>query len=247
VLPVSSSARPVCSSSSKTPSTRWGKSLRNQATASWIRFGTTLYPAPWYSGSVFFLLVSLLLTAGVSAVGLFLGSAVPGSQAIWRLADFGLSFCLVTLLFAGIFKILPDVRLPWGDVWPGAILTALLFTVAQVVMSVIIRLANPGLAFGAAGALVVILVWVDMVSLILLFGAEFVRVYSRRFGSGAQPKEYAEALTEDARAAQGIPAQESTSAAVLNKAAAPVSGSRACSPNTDNRSNHWLTNKSASR
>ena len=112
------------------------------------------------------------------------------------------------LLFAGIFKILPDVHIPWGDVWPGAILTALLFAVAQVALSVIIRLVNPGLAFGAAGALVVILVWVDLVSLILLFGAEFIRVYSRRFGSRAQPKAYAEALTAEARAAQGIPAKE---------------------------------------
>ena len=125
-------------------------------------------------------LASLLLSAGLNAVGSLLGSAVPGSETVWRLADFGLSFGLATLLFAGIFKILPDVRIPWGDVWPGAILTALLFAVAQVALGVIIRLANPGLAFGAAGALVVILVWVDLASLILLFGAEFVRVYSRR-------------------------------------------------------------------
>jgi membrane protein len=124
------------------------------------------------------------------------------------LADFGLSFGLVTLLFACIFKILPDVHIPWRDVWPGAILTALLFTMAQVALSVIIRLANPGLAFGVAGGLVVILVWVDLASLILLFGAEFIRVYSMRFGSRAKPKEYAEALTTEARAIQGIPAKD---------------------------------------
>ncbi len=140
------------------------------------------------------LLASLLLTAGVSAVGSLLGSAVPGGETVWQLADFGLSFGLVTLLFACIFKILPDVRIPWSDVWPGATLTALLFIVAQVALSVIIRLANPGLAFGAAGALVVILVWINLASLILLFGAEFACVYSRRFGSRAQPKTYAEPL-----------------------------------------------------
>jgi membrane protein len=155
-------------------------------------------------------LASLLLTAGVSAVGSLLGSTEPGSETVWRLADLGLSFGLVTLLFAGIFKILPDVRIPWGDVWPGAILTALLFAVAQVAVDVVVRLANPGLAFGAAGALVVILVWVNLVSLILLFGAEFTRVYSVRFGSRAQPKAYAEALTSKAKAAQGIPTKEST-------------------------------------
>jgi membrane protein len=156
------------------------------------------------------MLASLLLTAGVSAVGSLLGSAVPGGETVWQLADFGLSFGLVTLLFACIFKILPDVRIPWGDVWPGAILTALLFIVAQVTLSVIIRLANPGLAFGAAGALVLILVWINLASLILLFGAEFTCVYSRRFGSRAQPKTYAEALTPEARAAQGMPAKEPT-------------------------------------
>ncbi len=155
-----------------------------------------------------FMLASLLLTAGVNAVSSLLGSAVPGGETVWQLTDFGLSFGLATLLFAGIFKILPDVRIPWRDVWPGAILTALLFAVAQVALGVIIRLVNPGLAFGAAGALVVILVWVNLASLILLFGAEFIRVYSRRFGSRAQPKSYAVAVTAEARAAQGMPAKE---------------------------------------
>jgi len=153
------------------------------------------------------MLASLLLSAGVNAVGLFLGSAIPGEESVWQLADFGLSFGLVTLLFAGIFKILPDVHIPWRDVWPGAILTALLFTIAQAVLSVILRLVNPGIAFGAAGALVVILVWVNLVSLILLFGAEFIRVYCRRFGSHAQPKAYAKVLTAEAKAIQGMPAK----------------------------------------
>jgi membrane protein len=156
------------------------------------------------------ILASLLLTAGVNAVSSLLGSAVPGGETVWQLADFCLWFGLATLLFAGIFKILPDIRIPWGDVWPGAILTALLFAVAQVALGVIIRLVNPGLAFGAAGALVVILVWVNLASLILLFGAEFIRVYSMRFGSRAQPKAYAEAPTREVRAAQGMRAKEPT-------------------------------------
>ena len=87
-------------------------------------------------------------------------------------------------------------------------MTALLFTMAQVALSVIIRLVNPGLAFGAAGALVVILMWVNLASLILLFGAEFIRVYSMRFGSQAKPRAYAEALTTEAKAVQGIPAKD---------------------------------------
>jgi membrane protein len=156
------------------------------------------------------MLASLLLTAGVNAVGSLLGSAVPGGETVWEMADFCLSFGLVALLFACIFKFLPDVRIPWRDVWPGAILTALLFAVAQVALGLIIRLVNPGLAFGAAGALVVILVWVNLVSLILLFGAEFIRVYSMRFGSRAEPKAYAGELTPEAIAAQGMPAKQIT-------------------------------------
>ena len=156
------------------------------------------------------LLASLLLSAGVSAVGSLFGSAVPGGGTVWQLADMGLSFALVTLLFACVFKILPDVSIPWGDVWLGAILTALLFTVTQAALSIVLGLVNPGLAFGAAGALVLILLWINVASLILLFGAEFTRVYSRRFGSRAQPKPYAEVLTPQVRAVQGMPAKEPT-------------------------------------
>ncbi len=151
------------------------------------------------------LLASLLLTAGLGVAGSLLGRYLPGSDTARYLVDLGFSFGLITLLFACIFKILPDVEITWKDVFPGAILTALLFIAAQVGLSVMIRIVNPGLAFGAAGALVVVLMWVDLASLILLFGAEFIRVYSLRFGSHVKPKEYAEAVTADARAAQGIP------------------------------------------
>jgi membrane protein len=151
------------------------------------------------------LLASLLLTAGLGAAGSFVSRYLPGSELVRQIINIGLSFGLVTLLFACIFKILPDVRIAWKDVWPGAMLTALLFIAAQAALSVMIRIVNPGLAFGAAGALVIILIWVDLASLILLFGAEFIRVYSLRFGSRIQPKEYAEAITAEARAAQGIP------------------------------------------
>lgn len=161
-------------------------------------------------GLGFLLLASLLFTAGLSAADSLVGRFVPGSETVRQLVDFSLSFGLVALLFACIFMILPDVYIPWRDVWPGAILTALVFTAAQVALSVIIRIANPGLAFGAAGALVVILVWFDLASLILLTGAEFVRVYSIRFGSRAKLKAYNYALTMEARALQGISTKDPT-------------------------------------
>ncbi len=151
-------------------------------------------------GLGFLMLASLLLTAGVNAVG-----TLVGGDTIWRVTESILSFGLVVLLFAGIFKILPDINISWRVVWPGAILTGLLFTVAQATLGVALRLINPGLAFGGAGALVVILVWVDLVSLILLFGAEFIHVCSRRFGSRAQLKPNTEKLTVETRIVQGMP------------------------------------------
>jgi membrane protein len=142
-------------------------------------------------GLAFLLLASLLLTAGLDAADSLVGRFLPGGETVWQLADLSLLFGLVTLLFACIFKILQDIHILWSDVWPGAFLSALLFTIAQVALSVIIRQVNPGLAFGVAGGLVVILMWFDLASLILLFGAEFIRVYSMRFSSRAKPKAYA--------------------------------------------------------
>jgi membrane protein len=174
----------------------------------------------------FLLLAFLQLTAGLGAADSLVCRFVPGSETLWQLADYGLSFSLVTLLFACIFKILPDIYIPWGDIWPGAILTALLFTAAQVALSVMIRLATLGLAFGAAGALVVILVWFNLVSLILIFGAEFIRVYSMRFGSRAKRRGYDEALTTEAKSVQEIPAKDLSTTITLDQPGARVFASQ---------------------
>jgi membrane protein len=173
------------------------------------------------------MLVALVLTAGVNTVGSLLGSAVPVRHTIWRVLNYGLSLSLLTLLFAGIFKFLPDVHVHWRDVWVGAILTALLFSAAQWLLGVIIRLAHPGLAFGAAKAVIVILLWFNVVSLILLFGAEFICAHTRRYGTPAIPKSYAKPVTHAAKALQGMPVNEQSAAISRQKTAA------GCSPNAD--------------
>jgi membrane protein len=155
-------------------------------------------------GLALLLLVSLLFTAGLGKAGSFVGRYLPGSDLARQMIDFGLTFGLVSLLFACIFKILPDIHITWKDVLPGAILTAGLFLAVQFALSFMIRVVNPGLAFGAAGALVVVLLWVNLASLILLFGAEFIRVYTIRFGSHVKPKEYAEEITVEVRTTQRI-------------------------------------------
>ncbi|HVP27905.1 MAG TPA: YihY/virulence factor BrkB family protein [Myxococcota bacterium] len=140
-------------------------------------------------GTGFLLLVSLVLSAVVSA---FTGAferwlAVPGF--VWQTLSFLLSFGVVTSLFAMIFKFLPDARVRWRDVWAGAAMTAALFTVGKFLLALYLGRSEAASAFGAAGALVLVLTWVYYSSLILLFGAELTQVYARARGReiGARP------------------------------------------------------------
>jgi membrane protein len=170
-------------------------------------------------GVGFVLLVSLVVTAGVAAVGNFFGSLLPGGAFLWQIVNVGLSFAVVTLLFAAIYKVLPDVTVAWGDVWIGSAFTALLFTVGKLLIGLYLGHASVGSTFGAAGSLLVFLVWVYYSAQILFFGAEFTQVYARRYGSRIVPAEGAVALTEETRAQQGMPARET-----VEQAAAAQSG-----------------------
>nr|WP_290225240.1 YihY/virulence factor BrkB family protein [Trichocoleus desertorum] len=131
----------------------------------------------------FLLLVSLVASTVLATVGNFFGHLIPGLAILWQVVNFVISFGVITLLFALIYRVLPDVRVPWGDVWHGAIVTALLFTVGKWLLG--LYLGNSGVAspYGAAGSFVVVLVWVYYSAQILLFGAEFTQVYSKHYGS----------------------------------------------------------------
>jgi membrane protein len=156
----------------------------------------------------FLLLVSLVLSAGLSAVGNFLGGLLPGGEALWQVVNFVVSFGIVTALFAAIYKVLPDAEVQWSDVWVGAAVTALLFVIGKLLIGLYLGHASVGSTFGAAGSLVVLLVWVYYSAQILFFGAEFTQAYARRFGSRIEPSEGAVKVTEGARANQGIPHKE---------------------------------------
>jgi membrane protein len=138
-------------------------------------------------GIGFLLLVSLLLSAAVSAMGQLVTNAAPGLQFVGQLLNFVVSLGVITLLFAMIYKILPDVEIGWEDVWVGAAATAFLFTVGKLLIGLYIGRASYGSAFGAAGSLVVILVWVYYSAQIVFLGAEFTQVYARRYGSRIVP------------------------------------------------------------
>lgn len=159
-------------------------------------------------GTAFLLLVSLLISAGISAASTYLGSMLPGGAAFWAGVNFVVSFGVVTLLFALMFKFLPDVTITWHDVTIGAVLTAALFTVGKFAIGMYLGASTFGSTYGAAASLVVVLLWVYYTSQILFFGAEFTKVYANRFGSHIRPDHNAVPLTNEAREQQGIPAGE---------------------------------------
>jgi membrane protein len=149
-------------------------------------------------GVAFLLLVSLALSAALSAVGGMIGRLIPGgSEVVAQIFNFILSFVVITGLFAAIYKVLPDARIAWKDVWVGAVVTSLLFTVGKMLLGLYLGRSNPGEAFGAAGSLALLLVWIYYSSMIVLFGAEFTQAWAIRKGSGIVPKEGARRMNDE--------------------------------------------------
>ena len=147
-------------------------------------------------GTGFLLLVSLVLSAGLSAMGDRLEALLPAPEAILQAINFLVSFMVITLLFAMIYRVLPDVAIQWNDVWVGAGITSLLFTIGKFLIGVYLGTSEVGLAYGAAGSLIVVLLWVYYASQIFLFGAEFTAVYAASHGSRLQPTELGQSVPE---------------------------------------------------
>ena len=140
----------------------------------------------------FLLLVSLILSALLSGIGKLQINLLPGFTPLWQLFNFAVSFGFISLLFALIYYYLPDVKIRWKDVWIGAIITALLFTVGKFAIGLYLGRGSFGSAYGAAGSLIVFLAWVFYSAQILLFGAEFTQVYARKYGRNIRPNSHAE-------------------------------------------------------
>jgi membrane protein len=155
------------------------------------------------AGVGFLLLVSLAVSAALGAIGQIFGGTEP--TLIWKIVNFVISFGVTTLLFALIFKIVPDVKIQWSDVWIGAAATALLFTIGKAALGWYLGRASTTSSYGAAGSFVALLLWVYYTAQIVFLGAEFTQVYAKAYGSKIQPAENAVPLTEEARAQQGIP------------------------------------------
>jgi membrane protein len=156
----------------------------------------------------FLLLVSLVVTALLTVFSQFMGSLIGGAAFVGHLLDIVVSFAFVTLLFAMIYKFVPDIQIQWKDVWIGAALTSILFTIGKFLIGLYLGVAS---AYGAAGSLITILLWVFYSSLIFLLGAEFTQGYASTYGSGVIPAANAEsspAASELER--QSRPAQKRT-------------------------------------
>lgn len=134
-------------------------------------------------GIGFLLLVSLVFDAAISAMGKYLGDRIPGGEVLLQSVQIIVSFALVTVLFAAIFRFLPDIHVAWRDVWLGALFTSALFTLGKFALGLYIGKAAASSTYGAAGSLVVLLLWVYWSAQILFFGAEFTQVYARTEGS----------------------------------------------------------------
>ncbi len=142
-------------------------------------------------GTSFMLLVSLVLSAGLAAFGKWFGGWLPAPEMVLQSLNFVLSLAVITGLFAMMFKVLPDVRIDWTDVWIGAALTAFLFTMGKFAIGLYLGKSDVGSAYGAAGSLVILLVWVYYSAQIFLFGAEFTQVYAHSRGVQIHPTQQA--------------------------------------------------------
>jgi membrane protein len=141
----------------------------------------------------FVLLVTTAINGAIAYVATYVSRALPfpGAGFVFTLINVGASLGLITLLFAVMYKYLPDAKVAWRDVWTGAVVTALAFVIGQALIALYLGRAGVASAYGAAGSLLVLLLWVYYSSMILLFGAEFTRVYAESHGSriGSNPSD----------------------------------------------------------
>lgn len=141
-------------------------------------------------GIGFLLLASLILSAVLSAFNHYLSDYVRDIGMVAQFLNSAISFGVITFLFAFIFKYLPDARITWKDVRVGAIITAILFTFGKYILGLYLGMGTLGSTYGAAGSLVVFLLWVYYSAQICFFGAEFTQVYARRYGSRIVPNRH---------------------------------------------------------
>ena len=155
-------------------------------------------------GIAFLLMVSLVTGAAIAALGKWWGGWFAGWELLAQILDAGASFLMTTAVFALIYKLMPRVKVGWGDVWVGAAVTALLFTIGRLLISLYIGKSGVVSGFGAAGSVAVVFVWVYYSAQVFLVGAEFTWVYAQRMGS---QRHLAKPTAQELRSVADIPQQ----------------------------------------
>ncbi len=154
----------------------------------------------------FLLLVSLIVSAGLAAGQKFFSSYLPGGGGLWQIVNFLISLGITTLLFALVYKVVPEAKIEWKHVWIGAAFTAALFSIGKFGLGLYIGRAGVTSSYGAAGSLVALVLWIYYTSQIVFFGAEFTQVHARRTEGPVKPKDNAVAVPPAAPAAASPPA-----------------------------------------
>ncbi|MEA5592902.1 YihY/virulence factor BrkB family protein [Rivularia sp. UHCC 0363] len=155
-------------------------------------------------GVGFLLLVSLIVNTALEAMLKYFNSLLPGFDWLWQIGNFAISFAIITVLFALIYKVMPDAKIAWNDVWIGSAMTSLLFVIGKSLLGIYLGNSSFGSAYGAAGSLIVLLAWINYAAQIIFFGAEFTQVYATRYGSRIEPDENSMKVPEADRANQGM-------------------------------------------
>jgi membrane protein len=142
-------------------------------------------------GVCFLLLVSLTVENLLRSLHGYLQSVIPGGDYFWLAVFYVFDLAIIVLLFAMLFRYLPDTKISWRDVWTGAALTAILFVAGKFLLGLYLSSGTAGSAYGAAGSLITLLLWIFYSAQILLFGAEFTKVYANAYGSKVEPQRHA--------------------------------------------------------
>jgi membrane protein len=164
----------------------------------------------------FLLMVSLAMTAALAAFGTWLARGAPGLPLVWSAVNVLVSVVVATAMFALLFRFLPDVQLRWRDVTTGAFVTAVLFMAGQQLIGLYLGQSAVASSYGAAGSVMIVLLWVYYSCQILLLGAEFTRVYAERHGVEPPPEVFAEPDLDAIRAAETVEREREAAAALAD-------------------------------
>jgi membrane protein len=170
----------------------WEVEVKTKKSGIWIFAKTRLFSFGLIVSIAFLLLISLVLSSLISAFGNWIQQFWSESVLVFfQVFNIVFSFGIITLLFAMMFKILPDAKIKWKSVWIGALVTSLLFVIGKTALGLYFGKANPGSGYGAAGSIILILLWTSYSSMIVFFGAEFTKVFSDHYYGVVPPSEIA--------------------------------------------------------